>query len=1306
MLVFLHIFPMLKGSIYVYHTEDSAGVEVYDCMYHQSTLYCRRPLQPIRLQRDNESGQCYSGGKNHSLRSLRLNNISVHTVLHTWRSTLDKAEEYARYLRHTNDSNEGDRSLCECMDPQSFGKNCEYVLPLGSSLTDVINAKFDDNSAQLMYVGEIVCYTTLECNFGLLCLDWRDICDGQQHCMSGIDEENCDKLEFNECEDDEYRCMNGMCIPDQYFLDGEYDCMDMSDEKEPFKHDKCGLQPASIDCDDRVCEPNEWPCGDGQCVRQRFYVPQTHGTATQCFNRRDKFFLCERVMKENLQTESNGRCSAFTANATHNVDQYCDHLIMCGTPDLTKQHCSCREKRSDCIELHRKHCSHSPLIGYPRGALLRPYIFTYYKVTHNPIFISAVTILNGTIKCRGRLAQFYRRSTGDTILWVMHTAERIACEEAEVSQVDFPGQGYDRFCHKDSSTFNNRSYRWLDVCNSSSQCISAYRIKDGFGNCIVDNDEPHQNELVTNSCSNVQRHRFRCSVGQASCLVASRLARLHGLCKNSIDELSRGIQILASTTQCRHSSKADCSLLRDLIHASSNHTWYNRSDAPHFHLKKVPFRSYCDTFQDSVLNEDENITMCQTSWLCLPEQWKCHTGQCIEYAWVLDGEWDCPDGSDEENILAVNFGPSHPNSKWLSNHSLIKILEEKYFKSDHPYKLICKIAVEYGCTGIDAFQPTAGGNHSECVVEYSQSDVFRYCARTFIGLGYPSECPLMNASMAGSFTFRKRCPSTESNTVDANDELDKNRLTSNPDVTCWDQTVETSSRCDSQSMANCDLGEDEFMCGQESVSDILYRREKQDAARREKKKVQVPVVPPEINSSRIVQRNSTDASSSTPPMTPIASNLSSLNTWCNRGVAVWTHHRSFVCFCPPQYHGDQCQRHTDRLTLFLHVNYTHSNYTTSTDLGIVNKFLVLLLFGEQVVSTREFHTRPSTELTTVQKSTIYLHYSRSAHHLTAKQERYFNRSDIVHEQPYSIRIEAYEMQPNLLSRRFAVWQYPIYFDYLPVHRLATVLRFIDRRQHDASDPCHHRPCGPHQDCYRVLNQKSKHVCLCQTDFTGPNCSQTDSHCANGYCSPSALCQPGYRGLTTGNEWPYCVCPLGYIGQRCELLPNKCSEHPCRNNGTCFQKSKPNEYICECTDEYYGTNCDEPRPFIQLHIEHNASLSAYPVVVQYMKIDFARLALDVADQRALARLPDHLHYFHDGQPVPEIVLLKRHHQHPPDIHLILFRMDEISVNSSTSITEHNRCKPVHALFRENESKVAIRSHITFPNLSLALSQHSP
>ena len=40
--------------------------------------------------------------------------------------------------------------------------------------------------------------------------------------MNGTDENNCDLLEFNECEENEYRCVNGMCIAEEYWLDGKY----------------------------------------------------------------------------------------------------------------------------------------------------------------------------------------------------------------------------------------------------------------------------------------------------------------------------------------------------------------------------------------------------------------------------------------------------------------------------------------------------------------------------------------------------------------------------------------------------------------------------------------------------------------------------------------------------------------------------------------------------------------------------------------------------------------------------------------------------------------------------------------------------------------------------------------------------------------------------------------------------------------------------------------------------------------------------------------------------------------------------
>ncbi|CAF4819330.1 unnamed protein product, partial [Rotaria sp. Silwood2] len=65
------------------------------------------------------------------------------------------------------------------------------------------------------------------------CLDWTEICDGKVDCLDGgLDEQNCWQLEVNDCEDNEYRCTNGQCIPYTFFLDEEAmpDCLDGTDE--------------------------------------------------------------------------------------------------------------------------------------------------------------------------------------------------------------------------------------------------------------------------------------------------------------------------------------------------------------------------------------------------------------------------------------------------------------------------------------------------------------------------------------------------------------------------------------------------------------------------------------------------------------------------------------------------------------------------------------------------------------------------------------------------------------------------------------------------------------------------------------------------------------------------------------------------------------------------------------------------------------------------------------------------------------------------------------------------------------------
>ncbi|CAF4652485.1 unnamed protein product, partial [Rotaria sp. Silwood2] len=85
------------------------------------------------------------------------------------------------------------------------------------------------------HLTNFTCYIHLQCNRGPspTCLHWTGICNGQIDCLDGeFDEEHCWQLEINQCDDNEYQCANGQCIPQSFFQDdfNNPDCVDSSDE--------------------------------------------------------------------------------------------------------------------------------------------------------------------------------------------------------------------------------------------------------------------------------------------------------------------------------------------------------------------------------------------------------------------------------------------------------------------------------------------------------------------------------------------------------------------------------------------------------------------------------------------------------------------------------------------------------------------------------------------------------------------------------------------------------------------------------------------------------------------------------------------------------------------------------------------------------------------------------------------------------------------------------------------------------------------------------------------------------------------
>ena len=174
------LFPLVDLNIYMFHTMDSPSVDMYDCVIHQAMFYCRRPAEPMVIARDDPPWQCHHNGTAHSFSDLRSRNISVATVLHRWKSTVEKVEDYALYSLGVD---EIDGHVCQCSHPQSFGKNCEYLLGAGQTFDEALKWQqrmhIDHPNAVQMF-GEMICYERWTCHLALPCLDWREICDGER----------------------------------------------------------------------------------------------------------------------------------------------------------------------------------------------------------------------------------------------------------------------------------------------------------------------------------------------------------------------------------------------------------------------------------------------------------------------------------------------------------------------------------------------------------------------------------------------------------------------------------------------------------------------------------------------------------------------------------------------------------------------------------------------------------------------------------------------------------------------------------------------------------------------------------------------------------------------------------------------------------------------------------------------------------------------------------------------------------------------------------------------------------------------
>ncbi|ELU18928.1 hypothetical protein CAPTEDRAFT_62161, partial [Capitella teleta] len=87
------------------------------------------------------------------------------------------------------------------------------------------------------------------CGPGSACIPLQWQCDGESDCPNGQDEQHCN---ITSCDADQFRCKSdGKCITNRWVCDYDADCDDKSDE---------------LDCPARTCPPENFMCNNGRCV--------------------------------------------------------------------------------------------------------------------------------------------------------------------------------------------------------------------------------------------------------------------------------------------------------------------------------------------------------------------------------------------------------------------------------------------------------------------------------------------------------------------------------------------------------------------------------------------------------------------------------------------------------------------------------------------------------------------------------------------------------------------------------------------------------------------------------------------------------------------------------------------------------------------------------------------------------------------------------------------------------------------------------------------------------------------------------
>ncbi len=364
---------------------------------------------------------------------------------------------------------------------------------------------------------------------------------------------------------------------------GEYDCADWSDEIITKANSDCPYAPLALTCDEHICKKFDWACGDGECFSliNRLGFQKLISKTKSCASMREFAHACETTIHMQLWTQSNGLCWPFPGyddetqpNPAGSVIDICRYYVRCALTGGFETDCQCNSSVA-CSNLVQLACKTRSFIPYPERGLIRPFILLAYTIMRSDweIKLPDHILLAGQFKCRGFSVDirnvFYSIPFDVNFMhaWVF---DSYFCGREELPKNNSSAAPqYDRNCWWNEHTFNNQPYAFVDVCRSSGECISTYRIHDGALDCNDMSDE--RDTVLQNTCQNILRYRFRCSFEEHKCLTVHRLSDSENECDNGADEIDWEMGILSRRNFCRERNDIGCQQIRMLLIRS----WYS-----------------------------------------------------------------------------------------------------------------------------------------------------------------------------------------------------------------------------------------------------------------------------------------------------------------------------------------------------------------------------------------------------------------------------------------------------------------------------------------------------------------------------------------------------------------------------------------------------------------------------------------------------------------------------------------------------------------------------------------------------------